>query len=89
MQIGQVGAQNQKRVSCPARSPPLMVPPPMRVASQSRIAGVPVGEVVTGEVVTGEVVAGVAVAVGAVVWMSPAQAAATRAMPRRVEGRCR
>ncbi len=84
MQIGQVGAQNQKRVSPPARSTPLMVPPPMRVASQSRITGVPVGEVVTGDVVTGDVVA---VAVGAVVSVLLPQAAATRATLRRVAGR--
>jgi hypothetical protein len=56
----------------------------MRVASQSSITGVPVGEVVTGDVVTGDVVA---VAVGAVVSVLLPQAAATRATLRRVAGR--
>ena len=85
MQIGQAGAQNQKRVSCPARSAPLIVPPPMRVASQSRIAGVLVGDVVTGDVVTGEVVTGDVVAradvAGAVVPVLSPQAAAVLARP--------
>jgi len=86
LQICQVGAQNQKRVSCPARSAPLMASPPMRVASQSRICGTPVAEVVTGEVVTGEAVAGGVVS-GVVVWAPVPQAATARVRLRRAARR--
>ena len=86
MQIGQVGAQNQNRVSCPARSAPLIVPPPTRVASQLRISGMPVAEVVMGEVVTGDVVAGGVVS-GVVVWVLVPQAAAVRVRLRRAAWR--
>jgi len=78
LQIGQVGAQNQNRVSCPARSAPLIVPPPTRVASQLRISGMPVAEVVAGDVVTGDVV---------VVWVLVPQAAAVRVRLRRAAWR--
>ena len=91
MQIGQVGAQNQNRVSCPARLAPFIVPPPTRVASQLRISGMPVAEVVAGEVVTGEVVTGDVVAggvvSGVVVWVLVPQAAAVRVRLRRAAWR--
>ena len=56
MQIGQVGAQNQKRVSPPARSVPLNVPPPIRSASKSRMAGTVGDAAVVGAAVVGAAV---------------------------------